>query len=156
MWNDQTPEEMAKNRGSFSEPGKNSPFRDRPVAESLDLFRRMKAGEFPDGSRVLRAKIDMASPNMNMRDPVIYRIRHAHHHRTGDKWNIYPMYDFTHPFPMHWKTSPIRSVRWNFRITGRFMTGFWNVFRKRRHCRTVGLSAGSLRSLCLISMNLPD
>lgn len=94
---DQTPEEMAKNRGSFSEPGKNSPFRDRPVAESLDLFRRMKAGEFPDGSRVLRAKIDMASPNMNMRDPVIYRIRHAHHHRTGDKWNIYPMYDFTHP-----------------------------------------------------------
>lgn len=94
---DQTPEEMAKNRGSFSEPGKDSPFRDRPAAESLDLLRRMKAGEFPDGSRVLRAKIDMASPNMNMRDPVIYRIRHAHHHRTGDKWNIYPMYDFTHP-----------------------------------------------------------
>ncbi len=93
----QTPEEMAKNRGSFSEPGKNSPYRDRPALESLDLFRRMKAGAFPDGSHVLRAKIDMASPNMNMRDPVIYRIRHAHHHRTGDKWNIYPMYDYTHP-----------------------------------------------------------
>ena len=93
----QTPEEIAKNRGSFSEPGKNSPYRERPASESLDLFRRMKAGEFPDGAHVLRAKIDMASPNMNMRDPVIYRIRHAHHHRTGDKWNIYPMYDYTHP-----------------------------------------------------------
>ena len=93
----QTPEEIAKNRGSFSEPGKNSPYRERPASESLDLFRRMKAGEFPDGAHVLRAKIDMASPTMNMRDPVMYRIRHAHHHRTGDKWNIYPMYDYTHP-----------------------------------------------------------
>ena len=93
----QSAEDMAANRGSFSEPGKNSPFRERPAAESLDLLRRMKAGEFADGQHILRAKIDMASPNMNMRDPAIYRIRHAHHHRTGDKWCIYPMYDYAHP-----------------------------------------------------------
>ncbi len=93
----QSAEDMAANRGSFSEPGKNSPFRDRPATESLDLLRRMKAGEFADGQHILRAKIDMASPNMNMRDPAIYRIRHAHHHRTGDKWCIYPMYDYAHP-----------------------------------------------------------
>ena len=93
----QSAEEMAANRGSFSESGKNSRFRDRPAAESLDLLRRMKAGEFKDGEHILRAKIDMASPNMNMRDPAIYRIRHAHHHRTGDKWCIYPMYDYAHP-----------------------------------------------------------
>ncbi|MBV8667300.1 MAG: glutamine--tRNA ligase/YqeY domain fusion protein [Burkholderiaceae bacterium] len=93
----QTADEMAANRGSFSEPGRNSRFRDRTPEESLTLFRRMKAGEFEDGAHILRAKIDMASPNMNMRDPAIYRIRHAHHHRTGDKWCIYPMYDYTHP-----------------------------------------------------------
>jgi len=93
----QSAEDMAANRGSFSEPGKNSPFRDRPAEESLALFRRMKAGEYKDGEHIVRAKIDMASPNMNMRDPAIYRIRHAHHHRTGDKWCIYPMYDYTHP-----------------------------------------------------------
>ena len=93
----QSAEEMAANRGSFSEPGKNSRFRDRPAEESLDLLRKMKAGAFKDGEHILRAKIDMASPNMNMRDPAIYRIRHAHHHRTGDKWCIYPMYDFAHP-----------------------------------------------------------
>ena len=93
----QSADDMAANRGSFSEPGKNSPFRDRPTEESLALFRRMKTGEFKDGEHIVRAKIDMASPNMNMRDPAIYRIRHAHHHRTGDKWCIYPMYDYTHP-----------------------------------------------------------
>jgi glutaminyl-tRNA synthetase len=93
----QSAEEMSANRGSFSEPGKNSRFRDRPADESLDLFRRMKAGEFKDGEHILRARIDMASPNMNMRDPAIYRIRHAHHHRTGDEWCIYPMYDYAHP-----------------------------------------------------------
>jgi glutaminyl-tRNA synthetase len=93
----QSAEEMAANRGSFSEPGKNSKYRDRPAAESLDLLRRMKGGAFKDGEHVLRAKIDMASPNMNMRDPAIYRIRHAHHHRTGDRWCIYPMYDYAHP-----------------------------------------------------------
>ena len=84
-------------RGTLTEPGRNSPYRDRPVEENLDLFARMRAGEFPDGAHVLRAKIDMASPNFNMRDPTLYRIRHATHHRTGDAWCIYPMYDFAHP-----------------------------------------------------------
>ena len=93
---DQTQEQIRENRGTISEPGKNSPWRDRSVEENLDLFRRMKAGEFPDGSRVLRAKIDMAHPNMLFRDPLMYRIIHASHHRTGDKWCIYPMYDYTH------------------------------------------------------------
>ncbi|MBV8657320.1 MAG: glutamine--tRNA ligase/YqeY domain fusion protein, partial [Burkholderiales bacterium] len=91
-----TPDEMRAYRGNFSEPGRNSPYRDRTVEENLDLFRRMKAGEFADGSKTLRLKIDMASPNLNLRDPVIYRIRRAHHIRTGDKWCIYPMYDYTH------------------------------------------------------------
>ena len=84
-------------RGTLTEPGKNSPYRDRTVEENLDLFARMRAGEFPDGAHVLRARIDMASPNFNMRDPTLYRIRHAAHHRTGDAWCIYPMYDFAHP-----------------------------------------------------------
>lgn len=94
---DLTAEEMREYRGTLTEPGKESPYRNRSVEENLDLFERMKNGEFPNGSRVLRAKIDMASPNMNMRDPVIYRISHVHHHRTGDKWCIYPMYDYAHP-----------------------------------------------------------
>ncbi len=89
-------DQMREYRGTLTAPGKNSPYRDRPIAENLDLFRRMRAGEFPDGSRTLRAKVDMASPNLNMRDPVLYRILHATHHRTGDAWCIYPMYDFTH------------------------------------------------------------
>jgi glutaminyl-tRNA synthetase len=89
-------EEVRKYRGSLTEPGKESPFRNRTVEENLDLFERMRQGEFPDGSRTLRAKIDMASPNLNLRDPVMYRILHASHHRTGDKWCIYPMYDFAH------------------------------------------------------------
>ncbi|WP_314308989.1 glutamine--tRNA ligase/YqeY domain fusion protein [Kingella denitrificans] len=93
---DLTPEEMREYRGTLTEPGKNSPYRDRSVEENLDLFTRMKNGEFPDGSKTLRLKIDMASGNINMRDPVIYRIRRAHHHNTGDKWCIYPMYDYTH------------------------------------------------------------
>ncbi len=93
---DLTPEQMREYRGTLKEPGKNSPNRSRSVAENLDLFTRMKNGEFADGAMVLRAKIDMASPNINMRDPVIYRIRRAHHIRTGDKWCIYPMYDYTH------------------------------------------------------------
>ncbi len=93
---DQTPEEVSKNRGTLTEPGKNSPFRDRDVEENMDLLERMKNGEFPDGSRILRAKIDMAHPNINMRDPAMYRILHQHHHRTGDKWKIYPLYDWSH------------------------------------------------------------
>lgn len=91
-----TPEQAREYRGSLTEPGKNSPFRERSVDESLDQFARMTAGEFPDGAKVLRAMIDMSAPNMNLRDPIIYRIRHAHHHQTGDKWCVYPSYDFTH------------------------------------------------------------
>ncbi|MBL8091971.1 MAG: glutamine--tRNA ligase/YqeY domain fusion protein [Anaerolineales bacterium] len=93
---DQTPEEVSKNRGTLTEPGKNSPYRDRDVEENLDLLERMKNGEFPNGSRILRAKIDMSHPNINMRDPAMYRILHEHHHRTGDKWKIYPLYDWSH------------------------------------------------------------
>lgn len=90
-------DEMRDLRGTLTEPGRDSPYRTRSVDDNLDLFRRMKAGEFADGAHVLRAKIDMASPNLNLRDPVLYRIRHARHHRTGDAWRIYPMYDFAHP-----------------------------------------------------------
>ncbi|MBN1139005.1 MAG: glutamine--tRNA ligase/YqeY domain fusion protein [Anaerolineae bacterium] len=93
---DLTPDEVREYRGTLTEPGRNSPYRDRAVEESLDLFERMRAGEFPDGSRTLRAKIDMTSPNINLRDPVMYRIIHAEHHRTGDAWCIYPMYDWAH------------------------------------------------------------
>lgn len=94
---DQTAEQIRETRGTLTEPGKPSPWRNRSVEENLDLFARMKAGEFKDGEKVLRAKIDMASPNINMRDPVIYRILHAHHHNTGDQWRIYPLYAFAHP-----------------------------------------------------------
>ena len=94
---DLTADEMREYRGTLTEPGKESPYRNRSVEENLDLFERMKNGEFPDGSRTLRAKIDMSSPNMNMRDPAIYRIVRAHHHRQGDKWCIYPLYDYAHP-----------------------------------------------------------
>jgi glutaminyl-tRNA synthetase len=93
---DLSAEEVRKYRGTLNEPGKDGPYRNRSVEENLELFAKMRAGEFPDGSRTLRAKIDMASPNLNMRDPVMYRILHAEHHRTGDKWCIYPMYDFAH------------------------------------------------------------
>jgi glutaminyl-tRNA synthetase len=93
---DLSPEQIREYRGTLKEPGRESPYRNRTVEENLDLFERMRAGEFPDGAKVLRARIDMASGNINMRDPTIYRIKHAHHHRTGDKWCIYPMYDFTH------------------------------------------------------------
>ena len=92
-----TPEEIRQHRGTLTQPGQDSPYRSRPVAENLDLFARMRAGEFPDGAHVLRAKIDMASPNLNMRDPVLYRILKASHHRTGDDWCIYPLYDYAHP-----------------------------------------------------------
>ena len=92
-----SPEEIREYRGTLKTPGKNSPYRERTIEENLDLFERMTNGEFADGAKVLRAKIDMASPNLNMRDPIIYRILRAHHHRTGDKWVVYPMYDFAHP-----------------------------------------------------------
>jgi glutaminyl-tRNA synthetase len=93
---DLSAEEIRDYRGTLTQPGKESPYRNRTIEENLDLFQRMRAGEFPDGAKVLRAKIDMASPNLNMRDPIIYRIKHESHHRTGDKWCIYPMYDYTH------------------------------------------------------------
>jgi glutaminyl-tRNA synthetase len=93
---DQTPDEIRETRGTLTEPGRPSPYRDRSIQENLDLFKRMQAGEFPDGSRVLRAKIDMASPNLNLRDPVMYRILAVPHHRTGDRWKVYPMYDWAH------------------------------------------------------------
>ena len=94
---DLSAEDIRRYRGTLTEPGRDSPYRGRPVEENLDLFHQMRAGEFPDGARVLRAKIDMASPNMNLRDPTLYRIRHVPHHRTGDRWCIYPMYDYAHP-----------------------------------------------------------
>ena len=94
---DLSQEEMREYRGTLTEPGKNSPYRDRTPEENMDLFLRMAKGEFPAGSRTLRAKIDMASPNMNLRDPAIYRIVYAHHHRQGDKWCVYPLYDYAHP-----------------------------------------------------------
>ena len=94
---DLTPEEIREYRGTLTEPGKNSPYRDRSVEENLELFTKMKNGEFKDGEKVLRAKIDMSSPNINMRDPILYRVAHIMHHNTGDKWCIYPMYDFAHP-----------------------------------------------------------
>src|ERR1700678_2076799 len=93
---DLSPDELRRQRGTLTEPGQNSPYRERSVEENLDLFARMKAGEFPDGARTLRAKIDMASPNLNLRDPIMYRILHAEHHRTGNKWSIYAMYDWAH------------------------------------------------------------
>ena len=93
---DQTLEEMRATRGTVETPGTDSPWRNRSVEENLRLFREMKEGKYPDGAKVLRAKIDMAHPNMMFRDPILYRIKHAHHHRTGDKWCIYPMYDYTH------------------------------------------------------------
>ncbi len=94
---DLTPDEIREYRGTLTEPGKNSPYRERSIEENLELFQRMTDGEFPNGAKVLRAKIDMASPNLNMRDPIIYRISHTTHHQTGDKWCVYPMYDFAHP-----------------------------------------------------------
>ena len=94
---DLSPDEIREYRGTLTEPGKNSPYRERSVEENLELFKRMTDGEFPNGAKVLRAKIDMASPNLNMRDPIMYRISHTHHHQTGDRWCVYPMYDFAHP-----------------------------------------------------------
>jgi len=93
---DLSPDEIRQYRGTLNEPGRESPYRNRTVEENLDLFERMRAGEFPDGSRVLRAKIDMGSPNVTMRDPIMYRIKKENHYRTGDAWCIYPMYDFAH------------------------------------------------------------
>lgn len=120
-------EEIRAYRGTLQEPGKESPYRNRPIEESLDLFTRMKAGEFPDGAHVLRAKIDMQSGNLNMRDPVIYRIRHASHQRTGDEWCIYPMYDYAHPISDALEKLLILYVHWNFKITALYMIGVLTI-----------------------------
>ena len=118
---DLSADEIREYRGTLTEPGKNSPYRDRSVEENLDLFERMKNGEFEDGTKVLRAKIDMASPNINMRDPVIYRVAHMTHHNTGDKWCIYPMYDFAHPIED--AVEHITHSICTLEITDRSMTG---------------------------------
>ena len=122
-------EETRQYRGTFTEPGKESPYRNRTVEENLDLFRRMRAGEFPDGSRTLRAKIDMASPNINMRDPVLYRILRFEHHRTGNDWCIYPMYDYAHRISDSIEGLPIPSAPLNLKTTARCMTGLLNSCR---------------------------
>jgi glutaminyl-tRNA synthetase len=118
-------DDIREYRGTFTEPGKESPYRDRSVDENLDLFERMRAGEFDDGAHVLRAKIDMAHPNLLMRDPTLYRIRNTRHHRTGDAWCIYPMYDFTHCLSDAWSASPTPSAPWNFKTTAPCTTGSW-------------------------------
>jgi len=121
---DLSADEMRDYRGTLTEPGKNSPYRERPIEENLDLLQRMKAGEFPDGARTLRAKIDMASPNLNMRDPVMYRILHATHHSTGDKCVFIRLMISPTANRIRSRESRIRSVRWNSKITDRFTTGF--------------------------------
>jgi hypothetical protein len=129
----QSAEQMAANRGNFNTPGVNSPFRNRPREESLQMFRDMKAGKYKDGEHILRAKISedaMSSPNMNMRDPAIYRIRHEHHVRTGDAWCIYPCTTTRIRFPMRWKTSRIPFAPLNSRTTARSTTGCWKPCRK--------------------------
>ena len=129
---DQPQDEMRANRGTLTEPGKNSPFRNRSVAENLDLFRRMRAGEYPNGARVLRAKIDMASGNINLRDPVLYRILHATHPRTGIPGASIPVMTSRMANRTRSSTSPIRSARWNSRITARSTIGSSKICRCRR------------------------
>jgi len=120
---EQTPEQMRVNRGDFGKPGIDSPYRTRTSADNLARFRQMRDGLYEDGAMVLRAKIDMASPNINMRDPAIYRIRRATHHNTGDKWCIYPMYTFAHPIETPWSKSLTASARSNSKTSDRFTTG---------------------------------
>ena len=129
---DQSPDEMRLARGTLTEPGKNSPFRDRSVEENLDLFRRMRAGEFPNGARVLRAKIDMASGNINLRDPVLYRILHAEHPRTGKTGASIRATTTRTASRTRSSTSRTRSARWSSRITGRCTTGSSTSCRCRR------------------------
>ena len=140
---DLSAEEIRKYRGTLTEPGKDSPHRNRSAEENLDLFQRMKAGEFSDGSRVLRARIDMASPNLNMRDPVMYRIVHAHHHRTGNKWCIYPMYDFAHgQSDSIERVGPTPCARWSLKIIARSTTGLsgnWESFPRSKSNSTASI-----------------
>ena len=126
-----TAEEMRAYRGTLTQPGKNSPSRDRSVDENLDLFRGMRAGEFADGTHVLRAKIDMASANINLRDPVLYRIRHATHYRTGNAWCLYPAYDYAHPLWTRSRESRIHSAPWNLKIIGLSTIGSSSRLKRR-------------------------
>ena len=123
---DLSADEIRQYRGTLTKPGKDSPYRNRAAEENIRLFEGMRNGDYPDGSKVLRAKIDMASPNLNMRDPVMYRILRATHHRTGDKWCIYPTYDWAHGQSDSIEKITHRSVRWSFRITDLYMTGLSN------------------------------
>lgn len=120
---EQSAEEMRANRGTLTSPGTNSPWRDRPARDSLQRFAEMRAGQHPDGAMALRARIDMASPNINLRDPVIYRIRHAHHHRTGNAWCIYPMYSWAHPVEDALEGITHSICTLELRISARSMTG---------------------------------
>ncbi len=120
---DSTPEEIAAQKGTPTEPGKGNEYRNRSAEENLDLFAKMRAGEYKDGEKVLRAKIDLASPNMHMRDPLLYRIKHAEHHRTGDAWCIYPMYDFAHGQSDSIEQIHILFVHWSLFLTASCMTG---------------------------------
>src|SRR5665648_27997 len=129
---DLTADEIREHRGTFTEPGRESPWRDRPADENLDLFERMRAGEFAGGARVLRARIDMAAANINMRDPVLYRILHAEHPRTGDAWCVYPTYDFATGNPTRSRASRTPSAPWSSRTTGRSTTGSSTTCRCRR------------------------
>ena len=142
----QTGDQIRENRGTLTEPGRNSPFRDRSVEENLRLFREMRAGQHPDGSMVLRARIDMASPNINMRDPILYRVRKAHHHRTGDAWPIYPMYDYAHPLEDALERITHSLCTLEFEDHGRCTTGCWPAWRKREcwtsRCRGRSSSPG--------------
>ncbi len=126
---EQSADEMRANRGTLTEPGKNSPWRDRSVEENLRLFREMRDGKHADGSMVLRAKIDMASPNINLRDPAIYRIKRAHHHNTGDKWCIYPMYTYAHPLEDALEQITHSSAPWSSKTNARSTTGCWKNSR---------------------------
>ena len=119
----QSAEEIRASRGTLTQPGTESPYRNRSIEENLDLFHRMRGGEFADREHVLRAKIDMASPNVVMRDPTLYRIRHAEHHRTGDKWCVYPMYDLRTACPTRWKALRTPSARWSSSTTASCTTG---------------------------------
>jgi glutaminyl-tRNA synthetase len=131
---DLSPRETDEYRGAPDRPGRDSPFRNRTIEESLDLFARMRAGEFPDGARSLRARIDMASPNIWLRDPLLYRIRHASHHHTGDAWCIYPLYDLPTASATTSKAFPTACVRWNSRFIVRSTTGFWKTWICRGRC----------------------
>ena len=145
-------EQMREYRGDLSTPAK-SPYRDRPVEESLDLFKRMREGEFEDGKMTLRARIDLASGNFNMRDPVLYRINHMNHHRTGDKWCIYPMYDFAHPIEDAIEGITHSCALWNLRLTARFTTGLWRISPPPQSLGRLSLRASESTTLLCQSAN---